>query len=83
MLNEMLMLSDLGIGLDKQPVQAVFYWLMSMYDEEQGCFHFSGKRSEATDRGPQAARYLLYQCIEDDWLTYRALRIALNLRQAD
>jgi len=83
MLNEMLMLSDLGIGLDKQPVQAVLNWLMSMYDEERGCFHFSGRRSEATDRGPQAAKYLLYQCIEDDWLTYRALRIAINLRKTN
>lgn len=80
-LKEMLIYSDLGIGLDTQPIQAILDWLKSMYDAKLGCFHFSGGKAEATDRGLQAAKYLLFQCIEDDWLTYHILRIALNLQK--
>ncbi len=73
------MYSDLGIGLKTQPIQGILDWLMSMYDGDRGCFHFAGPRHEATDRAQQAAKYFLYQRIEDDWLTYHVMRIALNL----
>jgi hypothetical protein len=78
-LAEMLMFSDVSVGLTERPVQAILKWLMSMYDAAQGCFHYSGRKSEATDLGPAGARYWLFQRIEDDWLTYRVTRIAANL----
>jgi hypothetical protein len=79
LLTEMLMFSDVGVGLTERPVQAVFEWLMSMCDAEQGCFRYSGRKSEATDLGAAGTKYWLFQRIEDDWLTYRITRIAANL----
>jgi hypothetical protein len=80
-LTELLMFSDVGVGLEECSVQIVLKWLMSMYDAEQSCFHYTGKRSEATDLGPAASRYWLFQRIEDDWLTYHMTRIALKLAE--
>jgi hypothetical protein len=80
-LKEMLMLSDLGVGLEERPVQAILDWLMSMYDAERGCFHYSGQKSKASDLGPAAAKYRLFQRIEDDWLTYHVTRIAIKLAE--
>jgi hypothetical protein len=79
LLKEMLMFSDLEVGLDERPVQAILKWLTSMYDTNRGCFHYSGQKSEATDLGPAGAKYHLFQQIEDDWLTYRVTRVAANL----
>ena len=53
--------------------------LMSMYDAEQGCFRYSGRKSKATDLGAAGTKYWLFQRIEEDWLTYRMTRIAANL----
>ena len=79
-LKEMLMFSHLGVGLTKRPVEAILGWLVSMYDAERGCFHYAGRKSAATDLGSAAAKYWLFQRIEDDWLTYHVTRIAVNLR---
>lgn len=79
LLKEMLMFSDLDVGFEERPVQAILEWLMRMYDTEGGCFHYSGRKSEATDLGPAGTKYCLFQQIEDDWLTYRVTRVAANL----
>jgi len=79
LLQEMLMFSDLGVGLEALPVRTFLEWLMSLYDPVRGCFRYSGPKSEATDLGPTGAKYSLFHLIEDDWLTYRVTRIAANL----
>jgi hypothetical protein len=80
-LTEMLMLSDVGVGLAERPVQAILKWLISMYDAEQGRFRYAGRRSDATDLGAAGTKYWLFQRIEDDWLTYRMTRIVANLAE--
>jgi hypothetical protein len=82
-LAEMLMFSDLGVGLAERPVQTILKWLMSMYDPEQGCFRYFGRKADATDLGAAGTRYWLFQHIEDDWLTYRMTRIAANLAEKE
>jgi hypothetical protein len=75
----MLMFSDLGVGLETQPVKTYLEWLMSLYDPQQGCFHYSGSKQDASDLGSGGAKFSLYHMIDDDWLTYRVTRIAANL----
>jgi hypothetical protein len=74
-----MMFSDVGVGLAERPVQAILKWLMGIYDAEQGCFCYSGRKSEATDLGAAGAKYRLFQRIEDDRLTYGMTRIAAHL----
>ncbi len=83
-IHELLMFSELQVGLDKKPVQAQLEWLMGMYCSGEGHFHYTGKavskftfRADAME--PRIAKYRLYHLIEDDWLTYYATRIAINL----
>jgi hypothetical protein len=80
-LSEMLMFAETGVGLEEPSVQAVLKWLMSLYNPDLGCYHFLGRKSEATDLGPAGTRYWLFQHIEDDWLTYRMTRIATKLAE--
>ena len=80
LLREMLIFSDLGVGLAERPVEAILGWLAELWDPERGCYHYAGRKSEATDLGSPAAKYWLFQRIEDDWLTYYVTRIAGNLR---
>jgi hypothetical protein len=81
---ELLMFSELGIGLDTPAVQTQLDWLMGMYCPGEGHFHYTGKppakfsnRADAMDA--RVAKYRLYHLAEDDWLTYYATRIAANL----
>ena len=83
---ELLMFSEFGVGLDARPVRTISEWLMSMYDPEVGHFRYDGKPpSRYTVRGDgvssRVAKYRLYHLAEDDWLTYYATRIALNMRE--
>jgi hypothetical protein len=82
--HELLMFSELQVGLEEKPVQAMLEWLMAMYRPDEGCFKYTGKpisqysrRKDAMDS--RVAKYRLYHLIEDDWLTYYATRIAANL----
>ncbi|GAI16419.1 unnamed protein product [marine sediment metagenome] len=55
-----------------------------MYDYEKSHFHYEGKsigsyKFKEDYMNPRVAKYRLYHLIEDDWLTYYATRIAMNL----
>jgi hypothetical protein len=83
-IQELLMFSELRVGLEEKPVQALLEWLMTMYRPGEGHFHYTGKpiskyTRRADDMDPRVAKYRLYHLIEDDWLTYDAARIAANL----
>ncbi len=81
------MFSELQVGLEEEPVQALLEWLMTMYHPDEGYFKYTGKpiskysrRQDAMDS--RVAKYRLYHLIEDDWLTYYATRIGANLLSA-
>jgi hypothetical protein len=81
---ELVMFSELGIGLRTKAVQTILEWLMTMYDAGQGCFRYTGKpvskysnRQDGIDS--TVAKYRFYHLIESDWLTYHMTRIAANM----
>jgi hypothetical protein len=81
---ELLMLTDIGLGLDQRPVQVLMEWLMSMYQPQKGYFKYSGKpisKYSAKKDGvsPRVMKYRLYHLMEDDWLTYYLTRISRNM----
>jgi len=85
-LHELIMFSELKVGLGEKPILAQLDWLMQMYYPGEGHFHYSGKpvskftfRADAME--PRIAKYRLYHMLEDDWLTYYATRIARNLAE--
>ncbi len=84
--HELLMLSELGVGLKEKAVQAILEWLMSMYHPDAGCFRYAGKpiskhsqRKDGMDA--RVAIYRLHHLIAEDWLTYSLTRIGMNLNQ--
>lgn len=84
MVRELVMFSDLGIGMQTQAVQTILEWLMTMYDGEDDCLRYAGKPiSKYTRKGDgidaRVAKYRFYHLIEDDWLTYHATRIATHM----
>jgi hypothetical protein len=85
-IHELLMFTELNVGLKEKPVQSLLEWLMTMYHADEGCFKINGKsisqysrRQEGMDS--RVAKYRLYHLIEDDWLTYYATRIGANLME--
>lgn len=85
-IKELLMFSDLGIGLSSRPVEVVLEWLMTMYDTKKGHYIYAGKPISKYSRkkdgvSPRVMKYRLYHMIEDDWLTYYLTRIGKNLLQ--
>jgi hypothetical protein len=79
-LRELLMLSELGICLADRPVRVLLDWLPGMYVPGDGRFRYNGKpiakHTARTDKvAPRALKYWVHHVIEDDWLTYHALRI--------
>lgn len=84
MVHELLMFSEFGFSLDKQPLSIIVDWLMEMYDEENGCFVYAGKpiaqyRRRKDDMDARVAKYRLHHLIETDWFTYYITRIMQNL----
>jgi hypothetical protein len=77
---ELLALSELGECLNERPVKVLLAWLAGMYRPGEGCFSFTGKRP--TSASPGWMRYNAYHLLEDDWLTYYATRIAVNLQKS-
>lgn len=82
--HELLMFSELRVGLEEKPVRAMLEWLMTMYRTDEGCFRYTGKpiaefsrRQDGMDA--RVAKYRLYHLLEDDWLTYYGTRIGANL----
>lgn len=83
---ELLMLSEYNIGLNMSSIKHMVDWLMSMYQDE-GYFHYEGKAiSKYTYKKDYmtsiVAKYRLFHLAEDDWLTYYATRIMVNLKNA-
>ncbi|MHC4558405.1 MAG: hypothetical protein ACYTFW_17665 [Planctomycetota bacterium] len=84
MVRELVMFSELDIGLQERAVRTILKWLMTMYDAEEGCFRYAGKPiSKYTKKqdgiDSRVAKYRLFHLIEDDWLTYHMTRTGLNL----
>lgn len=84
MVHELLMLSELNMGLKEKAVQRILEWLMTMYHPDEGCFRYTGKaisrysyRNDYMDT--RVAKYRLFHLIEDDWLTYYITRIMANI----
>jgi len=80
MVKELIVLSELGVGLKERPVQVLLDWLADMYRPDDAHFSFHGEAPAKS--GPARPRYQLHHLIEDDWLTYHATRIAANMRTA-
>ncbi len=83
MVQELLMLSELKVGLNEDPVQEIIRWLMSLYNADEGCFRYreksaSGDTKERIKSKTRELKYRLYHLVEDDWLTYYMMRIGKN-----
>jgi hypothetical protein len=82
---ELLMLSEMRIGLEDPPVRVLLNWLAGMYVPDDGRFRYNGKpigkhTARADKVAPRALKYWVYHVIEDDWLTYHALRILVKIQ---
>jgi hypothetical protein len=83
--HELMMFSKLKIGLDTKEVKTIIEWLLSMYYESEGVFHYNGKpiykyQRKKDGMDSRVAKYRLYHLIEDDWLTYYCTLIAKSLK---
>jgi hypothetical protein len=83
---ELVMFSELGIGLQTRAVRTILKWLMTMYDAEESCFRYTGKSISKYSKkedgiDSRVARYRFYHMIENDWLTYHMTSIAANIRE--
>jgi len=85
-IHELLMFTELKVGLEEKPVRDLLEWIMTMYYADEGCFKYNGKsisryslREDGMDS--RVAKYRLYHLIEDDWLTYYLTRIGANLNK--
>ena len=79
-IRELVVLSELSVGLTQPPVRALLDWLAGMYRPDEAHFSYDGRKPTSSSPGRQ--RYSLYHLVDDDWLTYYATRIAVNLRSA-
>lgn len=82
--HELLMFSELKIGLDSKVIKSLLSWFISMYQQDNSYFRYDGKpitkyniKDDYMDS--RVAKYRLFHLIEDDWLTYYATRIFKNL----
>jgi hypothetical protein len=83
-IHELIMLTNLKIGLETKEFNLLLDWLYKMYDKSKNIFHYSGKPISKYQRkkdgmDTRVAKYRLYHLIEDDWLTYYAIIIAQSL----
>jgi hypothetical protein len=81
---ELVMFSELGIGLQTRAVRTILKWLMTLYDAAEGYFRYTGKPVSKYSKKEDGidsivAKYRFYHIIEDDWLTYHVTRIAANV----
>ena len=81
---ELVIFSELGIGLQTRAVRTILRWLMAMYDAEEGCFRYTGKpiskfSKEEDGIDSRVAKYRFYHMIENDWLTYHMTLIGANM----
>ena len=85
-IHELLMFTELKVGLEERPVRSLLDWIMTMYHADEGCFKYNGKSISRYSRredgmDSRVAKYRLYHLIEDDWLTYYLTRIGSNLNK--
>lgn len=78
-------LTDIGVGEQEHLVQVLLAWLAGMYHPAQGYFSFSGNKLQTKSKniGIGFVRFHSYHLCEDDWLTYYAVKIAMNLQAQD
>ena len=79
---ELLMLSEMRVGLSERAVRVMLDYLSGMFDPGKGHFRYrpaAGRRRRG-DPTARALKYRLHHLMEDDWLTYYGLRILSNLR---
>lgn len=86
MVRELIMFSELGIGLQTRAVRIILKWLMTLYDEQEGCFKYMGKPiSKYTKKkdgiDSRVAKYRFYHVTESDWLTYHMTKIAIDMQK--
>lgn len=88
LIHELLMFTELKVGLGTGTINRLLEWLASMYQSDKPYFKNSGKpitgyslKNDYMDS--KVAKYRLFQLIEDDWLTYYATRIFNNLLEND
>ena len=84
MVRELIMFSELGIGMQTRAVRTILKWLITLYDAEEGCFRYVGKPISKYSRKKDGidsavAKYRFYHVIENDWLTYHVTMIAANM----
>ena len=84
---ELVMFSELGLGLQTRAVQTLLKWLLTMYDPQEGCFHYQGKpvskySNQEDGIDSRVAKYRFYHVIERDWLTYHMTTIATNMMKS-
>jgi hypothetical protein len=84
MVRELVMFSELNIGMQERAVGTILKWLMTMYNAEEGCFRYTGKsiskyKKKQDGIDSRVAKYRFYHVIEDDWLTYHMTVIGRNL----
>ncbi len=82
--HELLMFSELNMGLNNDSIQKILEWFMTMYHTDENCFRYAGKpiskhtlKSDYMDA--RVAKYRLFHLIEDDWLTFYLTKIMLNI----
>lgn len=85
-IQEMIMLSDLHIGLQNPQFNNLLSWLERMYDPKKSHFKYSEPKNERnikrSDRvSKEVMKYRSFHQIEDDWLTYNIMRIETNLKK--
>ncbi|MCP4138509.1 MAG: hypothetical protein GY754_46555 [bacterium] len=83
-IHELIMFTELKVGLDSRTVDSLLKWLLSMYQPDNSYFKYNGKpitrytfKDDYMDS--KVAKYRLFQLTENDWLTYYATRIFKNL----
>jgi hypothetical protein len=81
---ELLMFSELDVGLKTKAVKTILNWLMTMYNPRQGCFSYAGKPVSKYSNNQdgidsRVAKYRLFHLIENDWFTYHMTKIAVSL----
>ncbi len=84
LVHELLMFTELKVGLDSEIINGLLRWLLSMYQQNSSYFKYNGKpiskyKFKDDYMDSRVAKYRLFQLIEDDWLTYYATRIFKNL----
>ncbi|MBM3292060.1 hypothetical protein FJY84_05225 [Candidatus Bathyarchaeota archaeon] len=86
-IQEMIMLSDLKIGLQSPQFNNLLNWLEKMYDPEKSHFKYSVLKHEKFTKKPdrvsqEVMKYRSFHQTEDDWITYHIMRIETNLRKS-